>query len=87
MEEILYCALIDNSSDIYEDTDLYLRGGEDQIKKGRRSIPIPDVYHDTNVYLQDYYRKHHMSNAFMPSSSCGGRDAINDEKDILTTIT
>ena len=51
------------------------------------SVAASDVYHDANVYLQDYYRKLPMTNAFMPSSSYGGRDIINDEQDILTTVT
>ena len=91
MEEDLYCASVDHSSDIYEDTALYLR--EDHIKTEEEedmfgaSAAASDVYYDANVSLKYYYRKTTMSNAFMPTSSYGGKDAINDEQDIITTIT
>ena len=89
MEEDLLCASFDDSSNAYENTNLYLR--EDRIKAEEEmfcaSVTASDVYHDANVSLKDYYRKTTMSNAFMPTSSYGGRDAINDEQDIITTIT
>jgi len=79
-KEGLLRASVDDSFNVYKHTNLYLR--EDRIKTEEEEdmfcafVAASDVYHDANVYLQDYYRKPAMSNAFMPSSSYGGRDAI-----------